>query len=128
MGSSILKNVTKSGYILFGVFLLVMVILFVQPVNAVAFNLMADPTVMIIMLVAAGIAVITLFGSSFIKGTFMNSEGGKYFKYIMMLVMVVVSVLAFISFTTYGSIVIIISFVVAGASLIALFFQHKSMF
>jgi len=127
MGSSmdILKPLMKSGFVLSGVFILVMVILFVQPVNAVAFNLMADPTVMIIMLVAAGVGVAVLFGSSALKGSFMHSDGGTYLKYAMMLVMVVSIALAYISFTTYGSIVMIISFVVAAISLIAVYFQNK---
>ena len=127
MATSILtlKTGTKSVFVLSGVFILVMVILFVQPINAVAFNLMGDPTVMIIMLVAAGVGVAVLFAKSSYKGTLLHSDGGSYLKYAMMLVMVVAIALAYISFTTYGTIVMIISFVVAAISLIAVFFQRK---
>lgn len=127
MATSILtlKTGTKSVFVLSGVFILVMVILFVQPINAVAFNLMGDPTVMIIMLVAAGVGVAVLFAKSSYKGTLLHSDGGTYLKYAMMLVMVVAIALAYISFTTYGTIVMIISFVVAAISLIAVFFQRK---
>ena len=121
----IFKPLTKSVFVLSCVFIFVMVILFVQPVNAVAFNLMADPTIMIIMLFAAGVGVAVLFAKSNYKGTFLHSDGGTYLKYAMMLVMVVAIVLGSISFTTYGSIVMIISFVVAAISLMAVFFQRK---
>jgi hypothetical protein len=127
MATSILtlKTGTKSVFVLSGVFILVMVILFVQPINAVAFNLMGNPTVMIIMLVAAGVGVAVLFAKSSYKGTLLHSDGGTYLKYAMMLVMAVAIVLAYISFTTYGSIVMIISFVVAAISLMAIYFQSK---
>ena len=127
MATSILtlKTGTKSVFVLSGVFILVMVILFVQPINAVAFNLMGNPTVMIIMLVAAGVGVALLFAKSSYKGTLLHSDGGTYLKYAMMLVMAVAIVLAYISFTTYGSIVMIISFVVAAISLMAIYFQSK---
>ena len=120
-----LKNGTKSVFVLSGVFILVMVILFVQPINAVAFNLMGNPTVMIIMLIAAGVGVAVLFAKSNYKGTLLHSDGGTYLKYAMMLVMAVAIVLAYISFTTYGTIVMIISFVVAAISLMAIYFQSK---
>ena len=128
MSSTRFKISMKSLYILFGVFILVIGILFIQPVNAVAFSLMADPTIMIMMLFFVGIAVAGLFGTSSMKGTFMHSEGGTYLKYATMLVMVVAIVLGSISFSTYGSVVMIMSFVVAGIALVAFYFQGKSMF
>ena len=112
------RKANNVSYIGYGLVILVMMTLCgARGGNSIA--LIGDPTIKIAiwitMLVIAGVGVAILLGTSRIKGTFMHSKAGSYFKYALLLVMVVIITLVGISLSKYEII-------------IALFFQEKNMF
>ena len=122
------RTLINSSYAIYGIAIVIFLVVFLQPVSGVAYNLMGGPEAMIGVLFVAGLGIASLYGTSMMKGTMLNSSGGKYFIYAMALLFFITVVLAAVSFSMYGYLAIIIGIIISGISFIAFFFQKKSMF
>ena len=122
------KALFGGSYLLYGAIILVVIILVMQPVNEVAYNIMGYPGTMILMLFMAGIGLAALGGATMLKGTFMSSAYAKYFTGAMVFVLFILVILAFISFSKYGNTVMTMAIIISVFSFVALGFQKNSMF
>ena len=122
------KVLLSGSFGLYGAIILVVIILIMQPVNEVAYNIMGYPNVMILMLFVAGVGIAALGGATMIKGTFMSSSYAKYFTSAMGVIFIIAVTMAFISFGKYGNIVMTMAIVMSVFTFVALGFQKNSMF
>ena len=128
MQPSQLRMFTNTSYALYLIIIIVIIILLAQHPSTVAYNIMGSPSLMILMLIIAGLGVAVLFGSTMLKGTFMSSNYTNIIPFVMMIIMVVLIIYASVSFGKYGKNITIMAIIISLISFVLFYFQKNSMF